>query len=252
MGKFLAGLRGVLMAITMVIYMLLYSVTLLFRKHTPEAAFRLRRAWMKIGNPIMGNKIDLKGSPVEEPAIYMSNHRSFSDPLLQAVAFDSFIIAKAEVANIPIMHQAAKLTGIIYVKRESHASRKATLIELVNTIKDGYNVLIYPEGTTGDLLTTKPFKMGAFKSAVMNNFAVVPVAIEYKKLKDHWQNRSLISHFFKQYAKWRTPVKISIGPPLKGDDPESLMQKTKVWIDAELLRMQENWQEKQSTIDSAQ
>ena len=91
------------MALSMIVYMLVYSVTLLFRKHTTESAFNLRRAWMKIGNPIMGNSVEINGVPADEPAIYMSNHRSFSDPLMQANAFDSIIIAKAEVSNIPIM-----------------------------------------------------------------------------------------------------------------------------------------------------
>ncbi len=246
MGKLLAFMRALIMALSMLVYMLLYSITLLFRKHTPEAAFRLRRAWMKIGNPIMGNVVEIKGTAANEPAIYMSNHRSFSDPLVQATAFDSIIIAKAEVSNIPVMNQAAKITGIIYVKREDHASRKATLVKLVETVKEGYNVLIYPEGTTGDLQTTKPFKMGAFKSAVMYNFPVVPVAIEYQKLRDLWQSRSLISHFFLQYAKLTTPVRISVGPALRADDPEVLMQKTKDWIDAELLKLQKDWQEKRN------
>ena len=244
MGKILAFIRGLIMALSMIVYMLVYSVTLLFRKHTTESAFNLRRAWMKIGNPIMGNSVEINGVPADEPAIYMSNHRSFSDPLMQANAFDSIIIAKAEVSNIPIMSQAAKITGIIYVRRENYSSRKATLIKLVETIKEGYNVLIYPEGTTGDLQTTKPFKMGAFKSAVMNDFPVVPVAIEYQKLRDMWQDRSLIAHFFKQYAKWKTPVRISVGPALRSDDPQVLMQKTKDWIDGELLKLQKDWQEK--------
>jgi len=243
MGRFLAGIRGVLMALTMVVYMICYSITLLFRKHTPESAFNLRRAWVVIGNPIMGAKINVIGSPSDQPAIYMSNHRSFSDPLFQAKAFDAFIIAKAEVSGIPVMSQAAKLTGIIYVKRESKSSRRATILKLIETVMDGYNVLIYPEGTTGDLKTTKPFKMGAFKSATTNNFPVVPVAIEYKKLKDHWQNRSLFSHFLLQFGKLKTEVKISIGPPMLGEDPEVLMNQTKDWIDAELLKLQKGWQE---------
>jgi 1-acyl-sn-glycerol-3-phosphate acyltransferase len=243
MGKMLAVLRAILMALTMVVFMLCYSVTLLFRKHTPKSAFNLRRAWVVIGHPIMGAKIDITGTPSKEPAIYMSNHRSFTDPLFQAKAFDAFIIAKAEVANIPVMSQAATLTGIIYVQRESKSSRKATIIKLIETVKEGYNVLIYPEGTTGDLVTTKPFKLGAFKAAASNGFPIVPVAIDYKKLKDHWQGRSLFSHFLIQFGKLKSQAKISLGPPLRSDDPEELMNKTKDWIDAELLRLQKDWQE---------
>lgn len=243
MGKVLAIGRAVIMALSMVIYMIGYSVKRIFVKHTPEQAFKLRRAWMKIGNPIMGNKVTIKGEQFNEPAIYMSNHRSFTDPMVQAVAFDAFIIAKAEVSKIPIMNQAAKLTGIIYVKRESNRSRKATLETLVETIKRGYNVLIYPEGTTGDQQLTKPFKFGAFKSAALNNIPIVPVALDYSKQRDLWMNRSLVSHFLMQFAKWRTEIRVTIGPAIRSSDPQELMQKTKDWINDELLRIQENWQE---------
>ncbi len=243
MGRLLAIIRAVMMALSMILYMLLYSVKRLFVKHTPEQAFKLRRAWMKIGNPIMGNQVTITGQPLDEPAIYMSNHRSFSDPLVQANAFDAFIIAKAEVADIPVMSQAATLTGIIYVKRESIKSRKATLETLVDTVKKGYNVLIYPEGTTGDQLLTKQFKFGAFKSAALNGFPVVPVAIEYSKQKDLWMNRTLIAHFMLQFAKWKTEVKISLGPAIRSSDPQELLDQTQSWINKELAKMQKGWQE---------
>lgn len=246
MGKILAVIRAIVMAITMVVYMLLYSIRRIFIKHTPKQAFWLRRLWMKIGNPIMGNKVIITGQPINEPAIYMSNHRSFSDPLVQAMAFDAFIIAKAEVADIPVMHQAAQLTGIIYVKRESHKSRKATLETLLETLESGYNVLIYPEGTTGDQQLTKKFKFGAFKTAALNGFPIVPVALEYSKQKDLWIDRSLVKHFLQQYSKLRTHVKISLGPPLRSADPQELLQMTQSWINSELVRLQKDWQEVKS------
>lgn len=244
MGRLLAIIRVILMALSMVVYMLVYSIKRIFVKHTPEQAFKLRRAWMKIGNPIMGNKVAIKGTPLNEPAIYMSNHRSFSDPLVQANAFDAFIIAKAEVSKIPIMSQAAKLTGIIYVKRESNKSRKATLETLLETVKNGYNVLIYPEGTTGDQQLTKPFKFGAFKLAALHNIPIVPVALDYSKQRDLWIDRTLVSHFFRQYSKWTTNIKVTVGPVLRSADPQELMQNTKDWINDELIKIQTNWQER--------
>jgi len=240
MGKILAVFRAIVLACSMLLYMIVYSVKRIFVKHTPEQAFNLRRAWMKIGNPIMGNRVIIKGKQFNEPAI----HRSFTDPMVQANAFDAIIIAKAEVASIPIMHQAAKLTGIIYVKRESSKSRKATLDTLLETIKKGYNVLIYPEGTTGDQQLTKPFKFGAFKLAALNDIPIVPVALDYSKQRDLWVNRSLPAHFMSQLSKWRTEIKVTVGPVLRSSDPQELMQSTKDWINEELLRIQSNWQEK--------
>lgn len=241
MRKVFSILRGLVTALSMVIYLIPYGIRTIFKKHTPLSGFNLRRAWTVVGNPILGHHMIVKGKKYDGVAIYMSNHRSFSDPLIQAKFFDAFIIAKAEVADIPLMNQVAQITGIIYVKRESLKSRKDTRTALVNTLQDGYNVLIYPEGTTGDLKLTKTFKKGAFYSAAEHQIPIVPVAIEYQDKDNYWVGTSLLKHFIKQYGKWRTTVAVSIGEPITSDDGLELLDKTKTWIDAELVNIQNNW-----------
>ena len=61
-------------------------------------AFRIRRACVKILNAVLGYKIHTNGhiDPVH-PAIYISNHRCFSDPILALQYFDFYPIGKAEI-----------------------------------------------------------------------------------------------------------------------------------------------------------
>jgi len=244
MRKVFSIFRGLITALSMIIYLIPYGIRTIFKKHTPRSGFNLRRAWTVIGNPILGHRIQVRGQKYDGVAIYMSNHRSFSDPLIQAKFFDAFIIAKAEVAEIPLMNHVAQITGIIYVKRESLKSRKDTRAALVTTLLDGHNVLIYPEGTTGDLELTKPFKKGAFFSAAEHKIPVVPVAIEYRDKDDYWVGTTLLKHFIKQYSKWSTTVAVSIGEPISSDDGLELLAKTKAWIDEELVNIREGWSSK--------
>ncbi len=236
--------RGIITALSMILYLIPYGIRTIFKKHTPESGFRLRKAWTVVGNPILGHKIENRGQAYDGAAIYMSNHRSFSDPLIQAKFFDAYIIAKAEVADIPLMSQVALITGIIYVKRESLKSRKDTRLALVDTLLNGYNVLIYPEGTTGAQEGTKVFKKGAFFSAAEHQIPIIPVAIEYKDPANYWVGTSLAKHFIKQYSKWRTTVVVSLGDPIRSDDGHELLQRTQEWIDQELIDIKRRWNTK--------
>ena len=113
----------------------------------------------------------------------------------------------AEVANYPVINWGAKLTGVLYVKRNNKDSRNAVREMMVDTIKKGYNVLVYPEGTIGLSRQTLPFKVGSFLEATRNNLTVVPVAIEYKSDSDLWRYENFIVQFATQFSKWKSKVK---------------------------------------------
>lgn len=242
-GYLLAILRVFGILATIILYLSGYAISNIFKKHTKERAFALRRAWLKLANPILGNRIEFKGQAVPGAALYISNHRTFSDPIIQTLILDAFIIAKAEVGNIPVLSKGAEVTGIIYVKRESLKSRKETRNTLLQTLQNGHNVLVYPEGTVGVKAHTKPFKKGTFNTAATYNFPVVPIAIEYKKEVNRWQNRSLAEQYFRQYGKWKTNIKVEIGPAFRSDDGKQLTKECHDWINAKLNEMQDGWAE---------
>jgi 1-acyl-sn-glycerol-3-phosphate acyltransferase len=154
---------------------------------------------------------------------------------------DGFIIAKAEVANYPIINKGAEITGVIWVDRNNHESRADTRSKLVEMIESGYNIIVYPEGTVGKDKEPLPFKKGSFHEAFNNNIDVVPVAIEYKSEKDLWKLQKFIPQYLYQFSKWKTEVKISFGNPIKYNSPEDLHAKAYTWVCIETSKMQENW-----------
>lgn len=218
-----------------------YLLSLLFSKHTKKRAFRLRRNWLKIAIKILNIKIHLEGKPLNRPAIYVSNHRSFSDPLIALRFLDAFVIAKAEVSRYPLINKGAELTGIVYVDRDNQDSRRATREKMIGVIQEGYNVLVYPEGTVGKNLITLPFKKGTFMEAAENNLSIVPIAIEYKSKKDLWLIPNFIKHYLQQFSKWKTEVKIKFGPEIKAKDGEALHSEAYNWINSQINEMQKNW-----------
>ena len=53
--------------------------------------------------------------------------------------------------------------------------------------------------------------------------------------------QDFLQHYFKQFASWRTEVKMSFGPAMTADDGPQLSLDAQAWINAELKEMQKDW-----------
>ncbi len=206
--------------------------------------FKHRRIWARNALKILGIKIDVVvGEVPSQSGLVISNHRTLLDPVIQFAYIDAFVIAKAEVANLPIISQGAKLTGIIFVKREKLKSRYAARQKTEELLKEGHNVLVYAEGTTVTTQTTGEFKVGTFGIAANNNIPVIPMAIEYPKEKDYWLAETMTKQIYGQIGAWSTHVKLYIGSPIKNNNTNELLAAVQKEIDHNLLEMQAGWSE---------
>ncbi len=202
-------------------------------------AFRIRRACVKILNAVLGYKIHTNGhiNPVH-PAIYISNHRCFSDPILALQYFDFYPIGKAEIEKYPLIGFGARQTGILFVQRDNRESRNQVKEGMKTALQQGLSIFLCPEGTTNVAQTTKDFKLGAFDVAAELNIPIIPLAMVYHDpAKDFWiPTDSLIQHFIRQFGKWSTEVDIYFPErPFSSSDPIVLMHQCKEWIDDKLL-----------------
>ena len=239
----LASIRALILMIALVVFLVPYAVLSSFLfQNTPKRAYALRRFFVNFAIFVLGVRIKVEGQVYKETCLYVCNHRSFSDPLILLKYLDAYVIAKAEVADMPLIHTGAKLTGIIYVKRDSKDSRAAVRRTLIKTIKeDNFNVLVYPEGTTNPFKTLMEYRPGTFLEASKHSISVVPVVLEYKDEKDVWFNRGLFSQFFRQFGHLQTHTKLSIGPMFKNEDGIALRDEVWQWSENKNQDMHEDW-----------
>lgn len=239
----LAIVRALLIVILMFWFVLGYAISIPILGNTPKRAFRMRRNYLRLCILILNMKLELKGLEhiQDHPSLYVCNHRSFADPFYLCRYLDAYVIAKAELGNIPLLAQGIRLTGVIFVNRDIKDSRSATRVAMVETIESGYNVAVYPEGTTHGGVTTKEYKPGTFLEAAANGYTVVPVAVEYRDERALWTEGSMESQFIKHFGHWHNPAKMTFLPPIKNDDGIQLMQSAKDATDRELEQMQKGW-----------
>lgn len=142
------------------------------------------RVWQTIFLTIVGcpyKIIGLENFKKGQTYVIVINHSSFLDILLATpfTAKPNKTIAKSSFAPIPIFGWIyAK--GSVLVNRKDPKSRAESYKKMKNAIKQGFDMVIYPEGTRNR--TSKPlqpFQNGAFKLAEEMKVPVMPTIILY-------------------------------------------------------------------------
>lgn len=175
-----------------------------------------------------------EGTPPPWGIVHMANHRSFMDVIVVMSQAPGTFLAKAEVADWPIIGPAAKLGGTVFVKREAKDSRKAARETLRELLDDGDSVTIFPEGTTTAPPGTIKFRSGAFKVAADAGCPIMPIAIEYPRMEDAWINGEPTGKYYRRVFNRPMTVRLRFGPIMEGDDGDELCARAHAWINAEL------------------
>jgi lyso-ornithine lipid O-acyltransferase len=188
----------------------------------------------------MNITIHQSGTPKDGNFLFIGNHRSYADPIMAAVAVAFLPVAKAEVEKWPLIGWGARITGVLYVKRESKQSRTDTRMAIREGLKAGDPVLIYPEGTTSSGALTLPFRASAFQVAAELNVPVVPITLHYGDPEDNWGGtESFVTHFLHTFSKPKMNVWLDFGAPILDANWESLLAKTQAAIDEKIGELRE-------------
>lgn len=187
----------------------------------------IARTWALAVSKAMGLTFSLHGAERVVPGasyIITPSHQGNADTLamLRMLPMRYRWVIKKELLKVPFFGGALGGIGSVAIDRSNREQSVKSIQEASEQLKNGWSVLIYPEGTRtpdGHLL---PFKKGAFMLAVQTGVPILPVT----------QNGA-----FKVLPKkriWFRPghIAVTIGEPIstegltEADVPE-LMEKTR-------------------------
>jgi 1-acyl-sn-glycerol-3-phosphate acyltransferase len=140
------------------------------------------RRWGRAILAAGGVEVSVAGAehaPRDRAVVIMSNHASHLDT---AAFFGSFpigftVVAKRELVKIPVFGQAMVSGGIIIIDRRDVEGARTTLLEAAERVRNGRNVLIFPEGTRSRNGGLRPFKKGGAILAIEAGVDVLPVSV---------------------------------------------------------------------------
>lgn len=114
---------------------------------------------------ILGLQIKTVGTICrEKPVLYVSNHVSYLDITILGCLLDGSFVSKAEVGQWPLYGWLSSLQKTVYIdRRPEHAG--AHRDDMAGRLRQGDNLILFPEGTSSDGNRTLPFKTALFSVA---------------------------------------------------------------------------------------
>lgn len=148
-------------------------------EHFKMLRFIVQRA-NKGGNVIV-ESYGAENLPEQDGFVMYPNHQGLYDVLAIAGACSRTftVVAKKEVEHIPFLKQVFACIHALFMDRENLRQSMQVINEAANVVKEGKNVILFPEGTRsrkGNQLLE--FKSGSFKIAVKAKCPIVPVALK--------------------------------------------------------------------------
>ena len=124
--------------------------------------------------------------------VYACNHRSYADPVLIAIAGKGQFgfMAKAELFEKPAFAWLIRNLGAFPVERGKGDT--AAIDRAIDTVKQGKNLLIFPEGTRSKDGRVGKGKTGVALIASKAGADVIPVGISFKGEKLHFRSKIIV------------------------------------------------------------
>lgn len=132
----------------------------------------------------------LKGKPL----CVISNHQGIIDipVIIGWIPFPCGFVAKQELAYLPPFFVQMWYLRCVLINRKSPRSSVKAIERGVRSIKNGYPMLIFPEGTRSKGPQMNSFKQGSLKLALRSEAVILPITVNgtYKALEETGKARS--------------------------------------------------------------
>lgn len=210
------------------------AIAVLLRLRLAE---RLPRFYHRLCTRILGIRVVVHGRRVRErPVLFAANHVSYLDITALGSVVTGCFIAKSEVAGWPLFGVLAKLQRTVFIARKRTAVAKHG-DDIARRLEAGDNLILFPEGTSGDGTRVLPFKSAFFSVAERRPrgraLTVQPVSIAYTRLNEvplgrglrpffaWYGDMSLLPHLWTVAALGKLTVVIEFHTPVTIDEAGS-------------------------------
>jgi 1-acyl-sn-glycerol-3-phosphate acyltransferase len=176
----------------------------------------------------------------EGPVLYIANHTTYIDvPVLSSV------IPAAFVTSIDMGDNAAeglltRLGGCLFVERRNHSQLLGDIRGIMDMLGEGFDVVVFPEGTTFNGSKLLKFKSSLVEAAVQAQIPVVPVTICYRAIDGkpisaanrdkifYYGEMEFVKHFKAILGLRRVDVDVVVHPTIEpGWDRKALTQRAR-------------------------
>jgi 1-acyl-sn-glycerol-3-phosphate acyltransferase len=172
---------------------------------------------------IFGIAVVRRGEPEPGAVLLVANHRSWLDIELIHSQRAACFVAKSEIASWPVVGWVAARGGTIYHRRGSTESLAAVAQVMVERLREGLAVAVFPEGgiRPGDRVHT--FHARIFQPAIDAGVAAQPVALRFLRngapttALAQGTGESFFASFWRLLGEPRSVAEVSFLAPVRHD-----------------------------------
>lgn len=159
------------------------SVAVVYPQLSRNRQMGIQKSWSKTLLAIFNIPLDVKGSQFvscRAGCLQIANHVSWMDIFVLNAIQPSHFIAKSEVRDWPVIGWLCRRSGTLFIERASRLGATAINQQIVEKLRHGERIGLFPEGTTTDGKHVGTFRPALIQPAIDANSVVSPVTIRYQ------------------------------------------------------------------------
>jgi 1-acyl-sn-glycerol-3-phosphate acyltransferase len=230
-------LRSALFALLQSMATIVFSViAMLTFPFGPFTRYRIITVWNRLvvwaARTVCGIRYEIRGMEnlPDYPAIVMAKHQSAWETLALPILLPpQAMVIKQELLSIPFFGWGFRMLSPIAINRKAGKEALRQIVAQGSArIKQGFWVLIFPEGTRVKAGEAGRYGIGGAWLATRTHTPVLPVAHNAGEV---WPRHS--------FLKYPGTITLSIGPVIscEGKKADVLNEEVKAWIESEMKRL---------------
>ena len=209
------------------------------------------RLWARGSAWIANHRITVYGDPdAFQGGLIVGNHQGYLDIVAHASTFCIRFAPKKEIRSWPFLGFMIGLNRPVWIDRKSRQKSKETAEEMVETMRNGIAMLVYPEGTSTDgMHGLLPFKSTPFEAAAELSLPIQPTLLFYEGVPKQTEplawygEQKLLPHIWRILGLKEIRMRVYILPiirPEPGEDRKALARRVHDMMEKEYWRVKDN------------
>jgi len=120
--------------------------------------------------------------PGQYPMLLVSNHISWLDIIVLLATTRCQFVSKSDVRRWPLIGTLADRANTLFVERTFRRDAMRVVHKMVERLRMGHVLALFPEGTTGNGTSVLPFHANLFQAAISANVPVLPAALRFSDI----------------------------------------------------------------------
>ena len=149
-------------------------------------------SWGPMVMEMFGSSVNVKGIenlPDSGPVVMVGNHQGYADIFTYFYVFTKFqfsFVAKENLGNLPFYGKWIRRIRSVLIKRNDPRASLKAISEGIEYLKQGFSLVIFPEGTRSMGPDPGRFHKGSLKLATKPGVPIVPISINgsYKMFEE--------------------------------------------------------------------